>query len=68
MDRRLAIREGIKMAQTGDTVIITGKGTDQYIMGPEGSKIPWSDAKVAREELERMKTKSPEHQNSDLDI
>jgi len=65
MDRRLAIREGIKMAQTGDTVIITGKGTDPYIMGPEGSKIPWSDARVAREEIERSMTKSSAVQNSD---
>jgi len=65
MDRRLAIREGIKRAKTGDSVIITGKGTDPYIMGPEGSKIPWSDARVAREEIERIKTKSSAVQNSD---
>jgi len=54
MDRRLAIREGIKRAKDGDVVIITGKGTDPYIMGPNGTKTPWSDAKVAREELERI--------------
>jgi UDP-N-acetylmuramoyl-L-alanyl-D-glutamate--2,6-diaminopimelate ligase len=54
MDRRLAIREAIKRAQTGDAVIITGKGTDPYIMGPRGTKTPWSDAKVAREELEKI--------------
>jgi len=55
MDRRLAIREGIKRAQTGDVVIITGKGTDPYIMGPQGTKKPWSDSKVVREELEKIK-------------
>ncbi len=54
MDRRLAIREALKQARTGDTVIITGKGTDPYIMGPNGTKTQWSDAKVAREELERL--------------
>ncbi|MDD5165204.1 MAG: UDP-N-acetylmuramyl-tripeptide synthetase [Candidatus Pacebacteria bacterium] len=53
MDRRMAIREGIKRAQTGDVVIITGKGTDPYIMGPQGTKTPWSDARVAKEELEK---------------
>lgn len=52
MDRRLAIREALKRAKTGDSVIITGKGTDPYIMGPRGTKTPWSDSKVAREELE----------------
>ncbi len=55
MDRRMAIREGIKHANTGDVVIITGKGTDPYIMGPHGSKKPWSDSRVVREELERIR-------------
>ncbi|MES3031483.1 MAG: UDP-N-acetylmuramoyl-L-alanyl-D-glutamate--2,6-diaminopimelate ligase [Patescibacteria group bacterium] len=51
MDRRAAIREALSKAQTGDTVLITGKGTDPYIMGANGSKIPWNDAEVTREEL-----------------
>ncbi len=51
MDRRLAIREALKLAQPGDFVIITGKGTDPYIMGPNGSRLPWSDSAVVREEL-----------------
>ncbi|MBI4117976.1 MAG: UDP-N-acetylmuramyl-tripeptide synthetase [Parcubacteria group bacterium] len=54
MDRREAIREALKEAETSDTVIITGKGTDPYIMGPNNTKLPWSDARVAREELERV--------------
>lgn len=54
MDRREAIAEAVKRAQTGDTVIITGKGTDPYIMGANGTKTPWSDARIAREELEEM--------------
>lgn len=32
-------------------VLISGKGTDPFIMGPNGSKEPWSDAAVVREEL-----------------
>jgi len=55
MDRRLAIREAISHAKTGDTVLITGKGTDPYIMGPHGTKIPWNDALIAREEIQRSK-------------
>lgn len=54
MDRRMAIAEAIKMAQTGDHILITGKGTDPYIMGPKGTKTPWSDARVAKEELEKF--------------
>ena len=56
MDRREAIREALKRAKAGDAVLITGKGTDPYIMGPKGSKTPWSDAAIAKEELERLRT------------
>jgi UDP-N-acetylmuramoyl-L-alanyl-D-glutamate--2,6-diaminopimelate ligase len=52
LDRRLAIREAIRRAKTGDIILITGKGTDPFIMGANGDNIPWSDAQVAREELE----------------
>jgi UDP-N-acetylmuramoyl-L-alanyl-D-glutamate--2,6-diaminopimelate ligase len=34
LDRRTAIREALKEAKEGDAVLITGKGTDPYIMGP----------------------------------
>lgn len=55
MDRRLAISEALKNAKLGDTVLISGKGTDPYIMIEKGNKIPWSDAEVAREELSKLK-------------
>lgn len=51
MDRREAIRFALESAKQGDAVLITGKGTDPFIMGPNGSKQVWSDAQVAKEEL-----------------
>jgi len=57
MDRREAIRRALSRAMESgqrSAVLITGKGTDPYIMGPRGSKIPWSDVRVAREELEKL--------------
>jgi UDP-N-acetylmuramoyl-L-alanyl-D-glutamate--2,6-diaminopimelate ligase len=54
LDRREAIHKAISLAHRGDTVIISGKGTDPYIMGPNGKKTPWSDAQVATEELEKV--------------
>lgn len=54
LDRREAIAKALSLASPGDTVLISGKGTDPYIMGPHGSKTPWDDATVAREELEKM--------------
>jgi UDP-N-acetylmuramyl tripeptide synthase len=35
-------------------VLITGKGTDPYIMEARGKKTPWSDADVVREELQKL--------------
>lgn len=57
MDRREAIREAIVLAKTmgeSSAVIVTGKGTDPYIMGPKGTKTQWDDAMVAREELKNI--------------
>ncbi len=51
MDRREAIARGIALAQSGDAVIITGKGTDPSIARAGGTKEPWSDARIAREEI-----------------
>ena len=58
LDRREAIKTAITKAKPGDVVLISGKGTDPYIMGPNGTKIPWDDATVASEELEKLIKKS----------
>jgi UDP-N-acetylmuramoyl-L-alanyl-D-glutamate--2,6-diaminopimelate ligase len=55
-DRREAIRKAISLAGPGDTVLITGKGTDPYIMGSHGTKEVWDDATIAKEELENLLT------------
>jgi UDP-N-acetylmuramoyl-L-alanyl-D-glutamate--2,6-diaminopimelate ligase len=54
MDRRLAIRQALRLARTGDAVLITGKGTNHEIYGPHGSTTPWSDTAVTREEIETL--------------
>ena len=54
LDRRTAIHEALREAREGDAVLITGKGTDPYIMGPKGSKQVWSDKAVAEEELDKL--------------
>jgi len=57
MDRREAIKKAISLAKTGDAVIITGKGTDPYIMGPNGTRLEWSDSRVTQEELKNLLNK-----------
>lgn len=54
MNRRSAIARALKEAKVHDTVLITGKGTDPYIMEANGVKTPWSDATVVREELQKL--------------
>jgi len=54
MDRREAISHAFSHAEQGDVVLITGKGTDPYIMEAGGKKTPWSDADVSREELRKL--------------
>lgn len=55
MDRRTAIAKAISYARLGNVVLISGKGTDPYIMEAGGQKTPWSDSAVAREELIKLK-------------
>ncbi len=54
LDRREAIHHALTLARPGDVVLITGKGTDPYIMEAGGQRTPWSDAQIAREEYARI--------------
>lgn len=53
-NRHEAIHHAFTLAQKNDVVLITGKGTDPYIMRAHGEKELWDDARVAREELEKI--------------
>jgi len=54
LDRREAIKTALELAESNSAVIITGKGTDPYIMGANGEKTPWSDKEVIQEELKGL--------------
>jgi UDP-N-acetylmuramoyl-L-alanyl-D-glutamate--2,6-diaminopimelate ligase len=49
IDRRTAIRRALSMAEPGDLVIITGKASEQWLMGPNGQRTAWDDRAVVRE-------------------
>jgi UDP-N-acetylmuramoyl-L-alanyl-D-glutamate--2,6-diaminopimelate ligase len=51
VDRRAAIAEAIAGAQTGDVIVIAGKGHEQGQEFEAGRKIPFDDMTVAREAL-----------------
>lgn len=58
-DRREAIRKALLLAGEGDTVVITGKGSEDSIALKNGKKIPWDDRDVAKEELSKILDKRP---------
>lgn len=52
-DRESAIRNALKMARTGDCVLIAGKGHEtEQIIGSE--RIPFDDRRIAREALREI--------------
>lgn len=59
MDRRAAINTALRKATKGSVVLITGKGTDPYIMRANGAKEPWSDSEVVREEMASISKTTP---------
>ena len=57
MSRREAIKQAMNIARQNKketVVLITGKGTDPYIMRANGAKELWSDADVVKEEFENL--------------
>ena len=53
-DRREAIQKALQLAEKKDLVLITGKGSEQFICIKDNKKIPWDDRKVVRELLKEM--------------
>ncbi len=46
IDRKEAIKQALTLAEGGDIVVITGKGSETSIAVAGGKKIPWSDKAV----------------------
>jgi len=53
LDRKEAIEKAINLAKQGDTVIITGKGSEPLMCVANNKKIPWSDKKFAKEAIDK---------------
>jgi len=49
-DREQAIKKALQLAQPGDIVIITGKGSEQCIVTKKGN-LTWDDRKVVKKHL-----------------
>lgn len=53
-DRREAIRKAILATSSGSAVVITGKGSEPWMMLAKGEKLAWDDRQVVREELQKL--------------
>ncbi len=53
-DRREAIAKALQLAEEGDIVLITGKGSEQAIMRANARREAWDDRTVVREEAARI--------------
>jgi len=54
LNRKDAIKESLRLAQSGDTVVITGKGCEPWIYEARGKKTPWDDRRVVKEEYSTL--------------
>jgi UDP-N-acetylmuramoyl-L-alanyl-D-glutamate--2,6-diaminopimelate ligase len=53
LDRQGAIRSAISSALYGDTIIITGKGSEPWMCLANGKKVPWDDKKIVEQVFQR---------------
>ena len=49
IDRRAAIKKALSLAKSGDLVVITGKASEQWLIGRGGQRTAWDDRAVVRE-------------------
>jgi UDP-N-acetylmuramoyl-L-alanyl-D-glutamate--2,6-diaminopimelate ligase len=54
LDRKEAIRKACLLAEEGDIVLITGKGSEQAICVANGKMIPWDDREEVRKILQKI--------------
>lgn len=54
LDRQQAIDKAVSLAQPGDIVLITGKGSEPVMAVAGGKKVPWDDRIAARKALHAL--------------
>lgn len=56
LDRKEAIAKALFIAEKGDLVLITGKGSEQFLVLPGNKRIEWDDRDVVRSVLKQVKS------------
>lgn len=51
IDRKEAIEKALSLAKKNDAVILTGKGSENWICAENGKKIPWNEKEIVKKIL-----------------
>ncbi len=54
LDRREAIKKALILANQGDTIILTGKGSESWMCVAEGKKIHWNEKEIVLQEFSKI--------------
>jgi UDP-N-acetylmuramoyl-L-alanyl-D-glutamate--2,6-diaminopimelate ligase len=54
LERRAAIARALEIAEPGDLILITGKGSEQFLVLPGNKRVPWDDRAAVRQALEKL--------------
>lgn len=54
LDRRKAIREALRIANSKDIVVITGKGCEPWMYIKGNKRVPWDDREIVRQEFKSL--------------
>jgi UDP-N-acetylmuramoyl-L-alanyl-D-glutamate--2,6-diaminopimelate ligase len=58
IDRKEAARKAFALAQPGDVIIGTGKGSEDWIHAAGGAKMPWNERKLFEEIMREKSNKA----------
>lgn len=53
LDRKQALAKALELAQPKDLILITGKGSEQFLVLPGNQRITWDERKVIEELLDK---------------
>ena len=48
LDRKQAIAQAIQIAEPSDVVLVTGKGSEQFLVLPENNRIDWDEREIVK--------------------
>lgn len=55
-DRLTAIKKALSLAQKNDIILITGKGSEQFLVLPGNKRIEWDETEVVKQLLQNFPT------------